>query len=184
MSVTYASRRVEALRQDSWSARTEPPDHPAGQAALPLDVRAPVPPAAAALLRQAKQGLAGLSGEAGPVPRFIASYLSALRAAAAIVAARGRPHRGRARPESVWTLLESAAPELAPWASFFAAHSARQAAAQAGVTRRITPELADDLQRSAGDFVALAARVVHARPPGRSGVRCGSRPRVRGSRGG
>jgi hypothetical protein len=131
------------------------------QPGLPFQVRPPAPRAAVALLSHAQHGLADADGEADPVERFIASYLSALRAGAAVLAARGRPHRGRAKPTSVWTLLESAAPELREWAVFFAGHSATQAAAQSGITRGLDVEAADELFRRSGQFVELARRVVH-----------------------
>ncbi|PXY19768.1 hypothetical protein BAY60_33365 [Prauserella muralis] len=145
---------------------------------MPIELRPPAAPAAVSLLTHARHGIAEAGTETDPVARFTASYLSALRAAAAILAARGRPHRGRARPESVWTLLGAAAPELEQWAAFFAAHSARQAEAQAGITRRITGTAADDLFRNAGQFVSLAQRVVHGSPPERV-AQCGARPQVR-----
>ncbi|PXY25023.1 SAV_6107 family HEPN domain-containing protein [Prauserella endophytica] len=171
MSVAFASRGGPGSRKGS----TQP--------ALPFEVRPPAVPAAVSLLTQAKHGLAEATRESDPVKRFIAAYLSALRAAAAILAARGRPHRGRAKPESVWTLLEGAVPELRQWAGFFAAHSARQAAAQAGVTRRITAESADELSARAGQFVSIAGRVVHGHPVERA-AHCGARPHAHRRRSG
>lgn len=135
------------------------------QPALPLAVRPPAAPAATALLADARRGIAEARHAAQPSPRFIAAYLAALRAGAAVLAARGRPHRGRARPASVWVLLETAAPELNEWTAYFAAHSAARAAAQAGNTRRITPDKADELLRHAALFVELARDLVHGREP-------------------
>ena len=163
MSVAFASE--EASRGGSQ------------QTALALQVRPPAVPAAVSLLKQAKEGLVEAGRETDPVPRFVASYLSALRAAAAILAARGRPHRGKARPESVWTLLGSSVPELEPWAAFFAAHSARHAAAQAGATRRVGAETTRQLYRGAGEFVLVAQRTVHEERADRSD-RNGGRRRV------
>ncbi|TNC23968.1 SAV_6107 family HEPN domain-containing protein [Amycolatopsis alkalitolerans] len=134
------------------------------QPQLPLPVRPPTAPAAVALLNEARHGLAEAEQATDPVTKFISSYLAALRAGAAVLAARGRPHRGRARPASVWVLLEAAAPELAEWSAFFAANSAARAAAQAGITRRITERSAAELCRQAGRFLELADRVVHPRP--------------------
>lgn len=125
---------------------------------------APASPAAVSLLKQAQRGLAEAVRETDPVPRFISSYLSALRAAAAVLAAKGRPHRGRARPASVWVLLEAEASELTEWAAYFAANSATQAAAQAGITRRVTEDLADELVQRTGQFLELARRAVHPAP--------------------
>jgi hypothetical protein len=116
------------------------------------------------LLADARRGLDEAEHAVASAPRFIASYLAALRAGAAVLAARGRPHRGRARPASVWVLLEAAAPELGEWAAFFAANSAAQAAAQAGVTRRLSVRAADDLLRQARQFLEIADRVVRGGP--------------------
>lgn len=133
----------------------------AAQESLPMPSRPPVAPAAVALLAQARRDLATARSELDPAERFIASYLSALHAAAGVLAARGRPHRGRARPASVWKLLESAAPELREWAVFFAANSATQAAVQAGITGRFDASMADDLLDQSGQFVELVRRVVY-----------------------
>lgn len=148
------------------------------QAALPIELRPSVPPAAVSLLAQAQSSLQEAEAERDPAPRFVAAYLSALRAAAAILAARGRPHRGRARPESVWVLLKTAAPELDSWAALFAANSARQAAAQAGATRHISDRAASDLLRYAAEFVALVQRAVQGRHRERA-ARCGAPSRTR-----
>ena len=50
--------------------------------------RCRVAPAALALLRSARQGLAGAAEEGGAGSRYVAAHLAALRAAAAVVAAR------------------------------------------------------------------------------------------------
>lgn len=113
-----------------------------------------------ALLRQAECGLAAAEAETDPAERFTQAYMSALRAAAAMLAHRGRPHRGRARPTSVWTLLSAVAPELREWAAFFAACSSTRAAVQAGRIRLVSSRSADDLVRQAGQFIGLIARVV------------------------
>ncbi len=131
------------------------------QSMLPMPLRPPAPPAAVAMLEQARRGLAEAEREREPAERFIASYLAAHRAAAAVLSARGRPHRGRARPASVWTLLESTVPELREWAVFFAAASATHAEAQAGITRRLKAATADELLGQATLFLELAGRVVH-----------------------
>ncbi|ONI79254.1 hypothetical protein ALI144C_25830 [Actinosynnema sp. ALI-1.44] len=114
----------------------------------------------AALMRQAECGIAAAEAETDPAERFAQAYLSALRAAAAMLAHRGRPHRGRSRPTSAWTLLSSVVPELREWAAFFAAHSRTRAAVQAGRTRLVSAQSADELVRQAGVFVGLIARVV------------------------
>jgi SAV_6107-like HEPN len=129
-------------------------------AALDFPVHPPVPTSARALLDQAEQGLLAAKHEADPAQRFATAYLCALRAAAALLAVRGRPHRGNARPTSVWTLLSSLAPELREWAAFFAAGSATRASVQAGITRVVSSRVADDLVRQTGQFVDLVRRAM------------------------
>lgn len=136
--------------------------------------RPPVSPEAESLLDQARQGLAEADRERTPAALFTASYLSALRAGAAILVAKGRPHRRLAKPESTWTLLSSAAPEIAQWVEYFAARSRARASVQAGITRHVDAEGADELRRRAGEFVALAHSVVHGpdEHDGRPRLRC------------
>src|SRR5262245_44601742 len=116
---------------------------------------------AGALLAQAERGLTEAALELDAAQRFAAAYLAGLRAAAAILALRGRPHRGRSRPTSVWTLLAAVAPEFGEWAAFYAAGSATRAAVQAGITRHVTERSADDLVRQTGQFIELVGRAVH-----------------------
>jgi len=80
-----------------------------------------VPATAVSLLGQARRGLAEANAEADPGTRYICAHLAALRAAAAIVAARVEPGAGskRRRPRSVWELLPQAEPALSEWAAFF-----------------------------------------------------------------
>ncbi|MGH3753041.1 MAG: SAV_6107 family HEPN domain-containing protein [Pseudonocardiaceae bacterium] len=130
---------------------------------LPRNRRAHRPSAADALLDQARQGLLDAEYAAHPVDRYSHAQLAALRAAAAVVAARARPDR-RARPASAWVLLAKVAPELAEWSAFFAAASATRTAAESGVRRLVTTRDADDLIRQAGEFLALAHQVA-ARTP-------------------
>lgn len=120
-----------------------------------------VPEPALTLLAQAERGLAHASLDPEPAERFAQAYLAALRAAAALLAVRGRPHRAHSRPMSVWTLLASVAPELREWAAFFASWSATRASVQAGITRAVTPRSADDLVRQSGQFLDLVTRAIH-----------------------
>jgi hypothetical protein len=89
-----------------------------------------------------------------PTERFAAAHLAALRTAAAVLAVRTRPSATR-RPRNVWTLLPQVAPELGEWAAFFAAGAPKRAAAEAGLTRSVTPREADDLLRDSQTFLAL-----------------------------
>jgi hypothetical protein len=131
---------------------------PAG--ALPMPTR--VPGAALSLLRTARQGLAEAEAETDAGTRYIGAHLAALRAAAAIVAARGEPGTGarRRRPRSVWELLPQVEPALAEWAAFFAASAAKRAAAEAGLPRAATAREADDLLRDASTFLTVAERAL------------------------
>jgi hypothetical protein len=91
--------------------------------------------------------------------RFAAAHLSALRAAAAVLAADARPDGGRparrGRPASVWTLLERVAPDLGEWAGYFAAGADKRIAAQAGMRGAVSGREADDLMRDAGLFLDI-----------------------------
>ena len=117
------------------------------------------PPAAAALLDQARRGLLDAEYALRPPDRYAAAHLAALRAASAVLAVRARPRR-RSRPASAWVLLADVVPELAEWSAFFAAGSGIRVAAQAGVTRLVSARDADDLVRQAGQFLELADRAV------------------------
>lgn len=118
------------------------------------------PGSAGSLLRQARTGLAEAQWAEQSPERFVASYLAALRGAAAVLAVRGRPHRGRGRPTSAWVLLATVAPEYAEWATFFDSASATRAAVQSGITRGVTRRGADDLLRQSCQFVALVERAI------------------------
>lgn len=120
-----------------------------------------VPEPALDLLGQARNGLAAAERESDAAQRFALAYLSALRAAAALLAMRGRPHRGRSRPMSVWTLLASVAPELREWGAFFASWSATRASVQAGITRAVSQRTADDLLRQTTQFLEIVTRAIH-----------------------
>ena len=117
------------------------------------DVRR-VPRAVSGLLTAARQGLADAEGAQVPGERYALAHLAALRAAAAVLAARTRPHGRRGRPVSAWRLLTEVAPELTEWAAFFASGAPKRAAAEAGrpvVSRRE----ADDLMRDAELFLLV-----------------------------
>ena len=130
--------------------------------AVPLPTPRSVPAAALSLLRTARQGLAEAEAETDAGTRYIGAHLAALRAAAAIVAARGEPGSGarRRRPRSVWELLPQVEPALAEWAAFFAASAAKRAAAEAGLPRAATAREADDLLRDASTFLMVAERAL------------------------
>ncbi len=112
----------------------------------------------AELLAMAHQGLAEAEQTPADGLRYAIAHLAALRAAAAVLAARARPEPGRRnRLTSVWALLAVVAPELAEWAAFFATGATKRAAAEAGIPRAVTAREADDLVRAAEQFVTMVA---------------------------
>jgi len=126
--------------------------------AWPDQARCRVAPSAQALLESARQGLAAAECETSAPGRYVAAHLAALRAAAALVAARLSPGSAgrRKRPQSVWELLPKVEPALGEWAAFFAAGAGRRAAAEAGLPQAVSSPEADELLRDAGIFVSLA----------------------------
>jgi HEPN superfamily protein len=109
------------------------------------------------LLTIARQGLAEAARTDPDGLRYAAAHLAALRAAAAVLAARARPAAPtrRSRVTSVWALLVLVAPEFGDWASYFALGASKRAAAEAGIPRVVSPREADDLLRAAEQFVAV-----------------------------
>jgi len=122
--------------------------------------KAPVfraPPAAFDLLAAAEAGLAEASAAPAPADRYAAAHLAALRGAAAVLAAKARPNRGRRRLRSAWDLLIDLAPELGEWAVFFAAGAKKRAAAEAGIPHAVSVREADDLVRDVDCFLSQCA---------------------------
>jgi len=114
---------------------------------------APIPQAARDLLADASRGLGRSIRSNDAADRYAAAHLAALRAAAAVLAARARPVRGRRG--SVWELISRVAPEFSEWAAFFAAGSAKRQAAEAGLHRTVSPREADDMVRQVAAFLEL-----------------------------
>ena len=120
------------------------------------------------LIRSA-ESLAEAAAATEITTRYACAHVAALRAAAALLAARARPAPARRRPQkNAWVLLAEVAPELGEWASFFAAGAGKRAAAEAGSTRAVTEREADDLVRDADRFLAVVEQalglVPHAPP--------------------
>src|SRR4051812_7860708 len=91
--------------------------------------------------------------------RYACAHVAALRAAAALLAARASPEPARRRSQrNAWALLAEVAPELEEWARFFAAGAGKRAAAESGSTRAVTEREADDLVRDADRFLAVVQR--------------------------
>ena len=89
--------------------------------------------------------------------RYACAHVAALRATAALLAARATPSIGprRGRQKNAWVLLAEVAPELSEWAAFFSAGAAKRAAAESGSRRAVTEREADDLVRDADRFLGL-----------------------------
>ena len=120
--------------------------------------------------------------------RYAHAHVAALRATAALLAARARPVPGgsRRKPQrNAWVLLTEVAPELGEWARFFAAGAAKRAAAEAGSTRAVTEREADDLVRDADRFLAVVEQSLGLVPhPPISGRIAAPRGGAAGSRSG
>ena len=111
-----------------------------------------------------------------PHERYAAAHLGALRAAAAVLAARAQvalsPHGGpsggptRQRIRSAWEVLTEVAPEFGEWAIFFAAGAQKRASAQAGIPC-VTSREADDLVRDSQRFIFEVATSLDALVQGR-----------------
>ena len=126
-------------------------------AARPDPRRVPRPPLVSAAHEQldlARHDLAEAMTATVPAQRYAAAHRGALHTTAAVLAVRTKPVASR-RLRSAWALLPQVAPELTEWATFFAAGAAKRAAAEAGLTRAVTPREADDLLRDAQTFLAL-----------------------------
>ncbi|MEV7010983.1 SAV_6107 family HEPN domain-containing protein [Streptosporangium sp. NPDC051022] len=96
-----------------------------------------------------------------PATRYVAAHLAALRAAAAVLAARPRPMDGRRRRlRSAWELLPEAEPRLADWAPYFEVSATKRAAAEAGMTRMVTARDAEELISEAERFVTTVENLL------------------------
>ena len=121
---------------------------PAGPFSLPATTHA--------YLARAAESLSEAMAAVDTPTRYACAHVAALRAAAALLAARARPApTRRRRQKNAWVLLAEVAPELAEWATFFAAGAGKRAAAEAGSTRAVTEREADDLVRDADRFLAV-----------------------------
>lgn len=117
-----------------------------------------VPGSALALIAQARLVLAEATMAWDPGERFRLAHLAALRAAAAVLADRGRPAGARRRLMSVWVLLDAIAPELRDWSRYFAAGAPVRAAVEAGARAAVSRRAADDQVRSAEEFLRAIER--------------------------
>ncbi|CAM5638687.1 SAV-6107-like HEPN domain-containing protein OS=Streptomyces glaucescens OX=1907 GN=SGLAU_09545 PE=4 SV=1 [Streptomyces glaucescens] len=111
----------------------------------PVLRRAAAPPAALDLLAQAHAGLDEAAVLETPNERYATAHLAALRTAAAVLAARGRPEtspRRRARIRSAWEVLPEIAPELTEWSALSSPPAPAAAPAPRPGTSRARPAAA------------------------------------------
>lgn len=117
------------------------------------------------LLGQAETGLQEASAMESANERFAMAHLAALRTAAAVLAARGRPsgetgERRRRRIRSAWEVLPEVVPELTEWSVRFAKGAPTRARAEAGIKGAASMREAEDLIRDASMFLRLSQRIL------------------------
>src|SRR5450759_2101477 len=93
--------------------------------------RAPLACTALDLLDRARTSLLSACHADTIAERYVEAHLAALRAAAALLAARRRPSR-RSQLRSVWDVLPRVAPERTEWAVVCAPSGKRRAALERG----------------------------------------------------
>jgi len=93
--------------------------------------------------------------------QFSHAHLAALRAGAAVVAAKGRPG-GRRALRSVWEMLDVVAPDLARWSAYFAAAAPLRSAVDAGRFDAISSDRAEQAVCAAEDFVDAARNMLES----------------------
>lgn len=161
-----ASYHAAAARRRRATGPAPSLSGPAGDV-HPVLRRATAPPAALDLLAQARSGLDEAAGLDTANERYATAHLAALRTAAAVLAARGRPEtspRRRARIRSAWEVLPEIAPELTEWSALFASGARRRARAEAGIRGAASARDADDLIRDVSMFLRLVERMLTLQP--------------------
>ncbi len=113
---------------------------------------AAVPPQSAELLGRADAELIAAQFSGEPWEMFSHAHLAALRAGAALVAARGRP-TGRGAPRTVWGMLDVVAPELHVLSALFAQSATLRSAVDAGRFELVTAARAERALCAAEDLV-------------------------------
>ena len=157
--MTHTSHRP----QPTQPTRPPHPTRPVRPPSHPFDV----PAASHAYLARSAASLSEAVTTTEVPLRYAQAHVAALRATAALLAARATPLTGRQRrpaQKNAWVLLAEVAPELAEWAAFFSAGAAKRAAAEAGSVRAVTEREADDLVRDAGAFLAVVAGYLGQEP--------------------
>jgi hypothetical protein len=140
---------------------TAPPSPPTGPTVLPPGPTDPfaVPAASFAYLERSARALSEAITVGDVGLRYAHAHMAALRATAAMLAARARPdlQPRRRRPQrNAWVLLAEVAPELAEWAAFFSQGAAKRAAAASGARGAVTEREADRFLAIVEESLGLA----------------------------
>lgn len=112
------------------------------------------------LLSGAAESLASAHWARTAHGRSAGTRLAVLRAAAAVLAVRGRASPTGSGPLDVWRLLPRVAPELTEWAQFFGTVLPEEARSGAPMSVREV----DDLLRQGEEFVQLVAGLLGLPP--------------------
>lgn len=112
----------------------------------------PIPATAVDLMTRSEAELLAAQFSSEPGERFVHSHLAALRAAAAVLAVRGRPG-GRRAPRTAWEMLAAAAPECQAWSVYFAGGAALRRAVEAGRLDAVDAARAEEVLCAAEDFL-------------------------------
>lgn len=115
------------------------------------------------LLQRADAELVAAQFSSEPWEQLTHAHLAAVRAGAALLAARGRPS-GRRAPRTVWEMLDVVAPELQRWTSYFAAGANLRAAVDAGRFDAVGSERAEQVLCAAEDFLDAVRELVENEP--------------------
>lgn len=133
-----------------------------GGSAVPV-ARPPAPAGAVRLLERAATELSLAASSLDPAERFVTAHLAALRAGAALVAARQLVGGRRRAPVNVWESLLALAPELEDWARFFGAAAERRAAVDSGRGPAVEAAEADAHLARAEAFTGQVAALLDVR---------------------
>ncbi len=131
----------------------------------PVFTRAPVSTEALALLARSDAELLAAQFAPEASDRFVHAHLAAIRAAAAVLAVRGRPGR-RSAARTVWEMLRRVSPELETWAAYFAGAAALRCRIEAGCRDLVTDDRAESAVAAAEDFHDAVEGVLGAEATG------------------
>lgn len=129
----------------------------------PAAAQAPAPAGSVRLLERAATELSLAAAATDPAERFVEAHLAALRAGAAVVAARQVVGARRRGPVNVWESLVALAPEVEGWALYFGAAAERRAAVESGRGPAVQAPEADTHLAQAEAFTALVAELLDVR---------------------